>query len=81
MMGFILGFGLYGSTFIVPIYTQSILKWSATDAGLLLIPSSITTGFMMPIVGRLLQKGVSQKYMVSVGFLIFFVSAFGCIID
>ncbi len=72
MMGFILGFGLYGSTFIVPIYTQSILKWSATDAGLLLIPSSITTGFMMPIVGKLLQRGVSQKYLVSLGFFIFF---------
>ena len=72
IMGFILGFGLYGSTFIVPIYTQSILGWSATDAGLLLIPSSITTGFMMPIVGKLIQKGYSQKYMVSAGFLIFF---------
>ncbi|HPE83616.1 MAG TPA: DHA2 family efflux MFS transporter permease subunit, partial [Aequorivita sp.] len=45
---FILGFGLYGTTFIIPIYTQSILGWTATDAGLLLIPSSITTGLMMP---------------------------------
>ena len=43
IMSFIMGFGLYGSTFIVPIYTQSVLGWSATDAGLLLIPSSITT--------------------------------------
>ncbi|HAO27436.1 MAG TPA: MFS transporter, partial [Chryseobacterium indologenes] len=25
MMSFVLGFGLYGSTFIVPLYTQSIL--------------------------------------------------------
>lgn len=72
IMCFILGFGLYGSTFIIPIYTQSVLGWSATDAGLLLIPSSITTGIMMPIIGKLIQRGVPQTYMVVAGFLIFF---------
>ncbi|SFU62760.1 MFS transporter, DHA2 family, multidrug resistance protein [Pustulibacterium marinum] len=72
IMTFVLGFGLYGSTFIIPIYTQSILGWTATDAGLLLIPSSITTGIMMPIIGRLLQNGVPQKYLVIGGFTIFF---------
>ena len=72
VMCFILGFGLYGSTLIIPIYTQTILGWTATDAGLLLIPGSITTAFMMPIVGKLLQRGVPQSYMVGLGFLIFF---------
>jgi len=71
-MCFILGFGLYGSTLIIPIYTQSVLGWTATDAGLLLIPGSITTAFMMPIIGNLIQKGVPQAYMVAVGFLVFF---------
>ena len=75
-MTFILGFGLFGSTFIIPIYTQSILGWTATDAGLLLIPSSITTGIMMPIIGKLLERGVSQKYMVAAGFTIFFLYSF-----
>ncbi len=73
IMTFILGFGLFGSTFIIPLYTQSILGWTATQAGLLLIPSSLTTGLMMPIIGRLLQKGVPQKYMVATGFIIFFI--------
>lgn len=76
IMTFILGFGLFGSTFIIPIYTQSILGWTATDAGLLLIPSSITTGLMMPIIGKLLERGVSQKYMVAAGFSIFFLYSF-----
>ncbi|MFN8324981.1 MAG: MDR family MFS transporter [Flavobacteriaceae bacterium] len=76
IMCFILGFGLYGSTFIIPIYTQAILGWTATDAGLLLIPSSLTTAFMMPIIGKLIQKGVPQNYMVAVGFFIFFVFTF-----
>ncbi len=76
IMAFILGFGLYASTFLIPIYTQSVLRWSATDAGLLLIPSSLMTGFMMPIVGKLIQRGVSQKYMITAGFLAFFAFTF-----
>lgn len=72
LMSFILGFGLYSSTLVIPIYTQSILGWTATDAGLLLIPGSLTTAFMMPIIGNLIQKGVPQSYMVALGFLVFF---------
>lgn len=73
---FIMGFGLYGTTFIIPIYTQSILGWPALDAGLLLIPSSLTTAFMMPIIGQMIQRGVRQTYMVATGFLVFFAFTF-----
>jgi DHA2 family multidrug resistance protein len=51
-MAFILGFGL---RYLQYPYTQSILGWTATDAGLLLIPWSITTAFMMPII-KLIQR-------------------------
>ena len=67
-----MGFGLYGTTFIVPIYTQSILGWTATDAGLLLVPSSITVAILMPFIGKMIQRGVPQSYLVAVGFLMFF---------
>ena len=73
VMSFIMGFGLYGSTFIVPIYTQSILGWTATDAGLLLVPSSITVAILMPFIGKMIQKGVPQTYLVALGFLMFFI--------
>jgi len=73
IMSFIMGFGLYGSTFIIPIYTQSILGWTATDAGLLLVPSSITVAIMMPFIGRMIQKGVPQTYLVALGFMAFFI--------
>jgi DHA2 family multidrug resistance protein len=76
IMTFILGFGLYGSTLIIPIYTQSVLGWTATDAGLLLIPGSITTAIMMPFIGKMIQKGVPQGYMVALGFFVFFLFTF-----
>lgn len=76
IMSFILGFGLYGSTFIVPLYTQSILGWTALQSGALMIPAALTTAFMMPIIGRLLTRGVKQQFLVALGFLIFFIYSY-----
>lgn len=71
ILSFILGFGLYGSTFIIPLYTQSILGWTPTQSGLLLVPASIVTGLMMPVVGQLLQRGAPQQYLVAFGMMLF----------
>lgn len=76
ILSFILGFGLYGSTFIIPLYTQATLGWTATQAGLLLVPAALMTAFMMPIIGRLLQRGVPQQYLVATGMLLFAVFCF-----
>lgn len=76
VLSFILGFGLYGSTFIIPLYTQSTLGWTAQQSGALMIPAALTTAFMMPIIGQLLQKGVPQQYLVALGMLVFFVYSF-----
>lgn len=76
VMSFILGFGLYGSTFIIPLYTQSILGWTALQSGALMIPAALTTAFMMPIIGKLLTRGAKQQILVSLGLFIFFIYSF-----
>ncbi|MES2775025.1 MAG: DHA2 family efflux MFS transporter permease subunit [Bacteroidota bacterium] len=76
ILSFVLGFGLYGTTFIIPLYTQSNLGWTATQAGMLLIPASLTTAFLMPIMGKLLSKGVSTQYLVSAGMFLFAIFCF-----
>ncbi|MGG9964329.1 DHA2 family efflux MFS transporter permease subunit [Ferruginibacter sp. SUN106] len=76
ILSFIMGFGLYGSTFIIPLYTQSILGWTAQEAGMLMVPAALTTAFMMPIIGTLLQKGVPQQYLAASGFILFAVFTF-----
>lgn len=73
ILSFILGFGLYGSTFIIPLYTQSTLGWTATQSGMLMVPAALTTAFMMPLIGKMLEKGIPQQYMVAAGMLLFFV--------
>ena len=76
VLSFILGFGLYGSTFIIPLYTQATLGWTATQSGLLLVPAALTTAFMMPLIGRLLQAGAKQQYLAALGMLAFFIFCF-----
>lgn len=76
ILSFLLGFGLYGSTFIIPLYTQSILGWTAQDAGMLFIPSGIATAIMMPFIGQALQRGVKHQYLVVGGLTIFFIYSF-----
>lgn len=76
ILSFILGFGLYGSTFIIPLYTQATLGWTATQSGMLMIPAALTTAFMMPIIGQLLQRGIPQQYLVALGMLLFFAYSF-----
>ncbi|MES1222304.1 MAG: DHA2 family efflux MFS transporter permease subunit [Bacteroidota bacterium] len=76
ILSFIMGFGLYGSTFIIPLYTQSVLGWTAQQAGMLMIPAALTTAVMMPMIGALLQKGVPQQYLAAAGMLLFAVFTF-----
>lgn len=73
ILTFVLGFGLFGSTFVVPIYTQSFLGWTAQQAGMLQLPSTIFTAIMMPVIAQLIQRGVPQKYLIATGMSIFFI--------
>ncbi|MCA0383290.1 MAG: DHA2 family efflux MFS transporter permease subunit [Bacteroidetes bacterium] len=71
ILSFILGFGLYGSTFIIPLYTQATLGWNATQSGLLMVPATLATAFLMPFIGKLLQKGAPQQYLAAIGMALF----------
>jgi DHA2 family multidrug resistance protein len=73
ILSFILGFGLYGSTFIIPLYLQTSLGWNAQQAGMIMIPSALMTAFMMPIIGQAIQKGVRPNLLSAMGMLLFFV--------
>jgi DHA2 family multidrug resistance protein len=70
---FILGFGLYSSVFIFPVFAQNLLGFTAMQTGLILLPGGIATAIMMPIIGKLLQRGVPAQLMSAIGFVSFFV--------
>jgi DHA2 family multidrug resistance protein len=78
MLSFIMGFGTFGSTFVIPLFTQSLLGWSAQQAGVLQLPSTLFVAVMMPVVAILIQKGVQQKYLIAVGMFLFYVFCMMC---
>lgn len=71
ILSFVLGFGLYGSTYIIPLYTQQLLGWTALQSGLLMVPAALATAFMMPIVGTMLKKGAPPQYLLAIGMVLF----------
>ena len=76
IMSFIMGFGLYGSTFLIPLYTQTVLGWTAYQSGALMIPAAIMTAIMMPMIGKLLTKGIKPQYLAAAGMFVFFIYSF-----
>ncbi|HEU4643427.1 MAG TPA: DHA2 family efflux MFS transporter permease subunit [Gemmatimonadaceae bacterium] len=51
----VLGFALYGGTFIFPLFTQNILRFTPTETGLALLPGGIATAVAALICGALLN--------------------------
>jgi len=70
---FILGFGLYGSVFVFPVFCQNLLGFSAQQTGELLFPGGLCTIIMMPFIGKMLNRGIPAQFMATLGMFLFFV--------
>lgn len=70
---FILGFGLYGSVFVFPVFCQNLLGFSPLQTGELLFPGGLCTIILMPFIGIMLKKGIPAQFMAAAGMLLFFV--------
>src|SRR5512134_3041877 len=68
-IGVLMGVGLYGSIFLFPVYTQSLLHWTAWQSGQAVLPSSLTTAVMMVVAGRLIWS-VGPRAMLGAGMLV-----------
>lgn len=65
--------GLFGSTFLLPLYLQNTLGYSAIQAGSVFLPVGIIQGVTSPLVGKVSDKS-SPKVPIVVGMLILAVS-------
>ncbi|WP_316819559.1 DHA2 family efflux MFS transporter permease subunit [Pedobacter gandavensis] len=70
---FILGFGLYGSVFVFPVFCQNLLGFSPLQTGELLFPGGLCTIVMMPFIGIMLKKNIPAQFMATIGMFLFFV--------
>jgi DHA2 family multidrug resistance protein len=73
ILTFLIGFGLFGTTFVLPLYTQGLLGWTALRSGLLLLPGTLFVAVVVVFVSQLMQRGIQPKYLIILGMAVFFI--------
>lgn len=52
----VLTFALMGGTYVLPLFLQNVRGYTPMETGLILFPSAIAVGFMMPVSGALFDR-------------------------
>ena len=73
VVSFMLGFSIYGSAYLLPVYLQVALGMSATRAGAALAPGTLALAMSFPIAGFLLDTLSPRQVMIG-GTLLFALS-------
>jgi len=73
LVALVYGFGLYASTYLVPVFLQNALSYSASGSGMALLPSGIALLLMLPLAGRMADH-FPPKWLTLAGLLTFGVS-------
>ncbi len=70
-----LGISLFGTTVLLPQYTQTLMGYSAEQAGMALSPGGFVVILLLPFVGRMVSK-VDPRRLIAFGFLVLSASLF-----
>jgi DHA2 family multidrug resistance protein len=61
----VLGFVLYGSTVLLPLWLQTLMGYSALEAGMAMLPRGLGSFLFMPVVGILMGKIEARKLLAA----------------
>jgi DHA2 family multidrug resistance protein len=75
LLMFMLGFALLGSTLLLPLFMQTMLGYTAEQAGLALMPGGFTIMLLLPLVGFLLSR-YSPRWLLLFGLVVLSFSLF-----
>ena len=70
MIAFIFGAGMMGSTYIIPVFVQTIIGFTPLLAGLMMMPAGIMLAFIFPLAGRL-SDAMPASVMIMIGLVLF----------
>ena len=71
----VLGFVLYGSTVLIPIWLQTLMGYPSLQAGLAMLPRGLGSFLAMPVVGFLMSK-IEPRKLLATGIVLAAVSLF-----
>jgi DHA2 family multidrug resistance protein len=74
IIGIVTGFGLYGTSLMIPLFYQNVLRFDATTTGFALLPGAIATAVSMPLASTFV-KYVDARISILLGLVLF---AVGC---
>jgi DHA2 family multidrug resistance protein len=67
-MMLMLGVVLFGATVLLPLYMQTLMGYTAQEAGMAMSPGALIVILLLPLVGRLLGR-VDGRWLIAFGFL------------
>lgn len=56
VVAFVYGMGLFGSTYLVPVFMQTALHFTPSAAGAALLPAGLVLAVVIPVAGRLADR-------------------------
>jgi len=75
LLMFMLGFALLGSTLLLPLFSQTLLGYTAEQAGLALMPGGFMIILLLPLVGFLLSR-YTPRWLLLFGLIVLSFSLF-----
>lgn len=70
---FVFGAGLFGSTYLIPLFLQLVQGMTPTDTGFSMMPAGIVMALAIPFCGRMADK-YDPGTLISWGAILFFLS-------
>ncbi len=69
----VLGFGIYGGTYLFPLVAQNVLGFTSMQTGLALLPGGVATGISVLLCGAILNRPgvqVDSRWLIAAGTVI-----------
>ena len=70
LIAFIFGAGMMGSTYVIPVFVQTMIGFTPLLAGLMMMPAGLMLAFIFPLAGRL-SDAMPASFMIIGGLLLF----------
>lgn len=68
LFAMVLGMGLYGTVFLVPVFAQTVLGYTASQTGMLLLPGALASGVVMALLGKVINH-IDPRWLLASGAL------------
>jgi DHA2 family multidrug resistance protein len=75
IMLFIFGLAFFGNSFLLPLYLQNSLGYTALQTGIMFLPVGIIMAFMSPVAGWMTDK-LNPKIPIFIGIVLTFLSMY-----